>query len=303
MSYEKSRHTWMERIQEFKEYMEENGKPSSLTKEGMRWYNWMNNQKIHYHKEKYHLKHEENRKIWEELCKDYNLKITYKEEKIVQPKKKKDFQTILETVTNTLRERNGILPTLTSKDKYIYNWIRTQKKYYHNSSYIFEKEENRKLWENFCKEFKIELLKKKRNDFQSSCNDFRNFMKDRNGVLPQPKEKKWYNWLMVQKHKYRNDKYKKEKDLNEWEKLRNEFNINENQERMIRKSISYKDKCNQYRDFLLKKNISFPNRKSEDEEEKYWYGWVTNQRYNYENRKFRLEKDIYRQEWENLMKN
>ena len=55
-------------------------------------------------------------------------------------------------------------------------------------------------------------------------------------------------------------------------------------------------------EFLLKKNISSPDRKSEDKEEKYWYGWVTNQRYNYENRKYRLDKDIYRFEWEKLMK-
>ena len=302
MSYEKSRHTWIKRVHDFKEYIKDNGKPSSLTKEGMKWYNWMNNQKIHYHKGKFHLKHEENRKIWEDLCKDYNIKITYKEEKIVQPKKKKDFQTNLEKISNNLRERNGNLHNLKFDDKYTYNWIRTQKKYYHNSSYVFQIEENRKLWERFCFEFKFELLKKKRNDFQSSCNDFRSFMKDRDGLLPQPEDKKWYNWLMVQKHKYRNKKYKKEDDLLQWKTLMNEFNINENRVTKINKSSSYKDKCNQYREFLLKKNISSPDRKSEDKEEKYWYGWVTNQRYNYENRKYRLDKDIYRFEWEKLMK-
>ena len=49
---------------DFKEYLNEYKKPSSLTKEGMKWYNWMNNQKIHYHKEKYHLKHEEHHLVF-----------------------------------------------------------------------------------------------------------------------------------------------------------------------------------------------------------------------------------------------
>lgn len=301
MSYEKSKVSWIKRVQDFKEYLKEYKKPSSLTKEGMKWYNWMNNQKIHYHKEKYHLKHEENRKIWEDLCREYNLKISYKEEKIVQPKKKKDFKIILEEITNTLREKNGVLPNSKSEDKYIYNWIRTQKKNYQNSIFSLEKEENRILWENFCREFNIELSKKKRKDFISNCNDFRSFMKNRNEILPQPNEKKWYNWIMVQKHKFRTQKFKKEEDKKEWEKIMKEFKIEE--DRKILNTVSYKEKCSQYRSFLLKKKITSPNRKSEDEEEKYWYGWVTNQRYNYENHKYRLDKDIYRQEWENLMNN
>ena len=115
-------------------------------------------------------------------------------------------------------------------------------------------------------------------------------MKNRNEILPQPKEKKWYNWIMVQKHKFRNHKFKKEEDKKEWEKIIKEFKIEE--DRKILNTVSYKEKCNQYRDFLLRKNIPFPNRKSEDEEEKYWYGWVTNQRYNYENRKYRTIEEL-----------
>ena len=165
MSYEKSRVSWIKRVQDFKEYLNEYKHPSSLTKEGMKWYNWMNNQKIHYHKEKYHLKHEENRRIWEDLCKEYNLKTSYKEEKIVPPKKKKDFKIIVEEITNILREKNGVLPNSKSEDKYMYNWIRTQKKNYQNSTFSLEKEENRRLWENFCQEFNIEVSKKKETIF------------------------------------------------------------------------------------------------------------------------------------------
>ena len=128
MSYEKSKNSWIEKVQKFREYLDEYKKPKSNTKEGLKWYNWMNNQKIHYHKKKFHLKHEENQKIWDTLCKEYNLNNSYKKEKIIQIKKKKNFMELLNNIILSLKEKDGILPNSKSEDKYLYNWIRTQKK-------------------------------------------------------------------------------------------------------------------------------------------------------------------------------
>ena len=302
MSYEKSKSNWFNKIEEFKDFLKRNNKPTSLTKEGRKWYNWMNNQKIHYHKNKYNLKHEENRKIWEDLCESFHLNNKYKVEKNIKPKKKKkDFETILNSVTKIIEENNNIIPTSKSNNKYVYNWLRTQKKNYHNLSYVFMKEENRKLWENFCLKFNIKTTKIERKSFLSSCLEFQKFMENRNGELPKCDEKKWYNWLMLQKNKYRNNNFKKENELFQWKEIMSMYNIPDVPFKKNQSFNTYEEKCNLYRDFLKKKNITFPNRKTIDEEEKYWYGWVTNQRYNYENRKFRLDKDIYRKEWEKLL--
>ena len=62
--------SWNQKVDKFEDYLKNEGIPK-LSKD-KKWYIWMIHQRIYYHRNEYHLKHDDNRKRWEDLCKKYN---------------------------------------------------------------------------------------------------------------------------------------------------------------------------------------------------------------------------------------
>ena len=150
--------SWNHKVNEFEDFLKKEGVPK-LSKD-KKWYIWMIHQRIYYHRHEYHLKHDENRKRWEDLCKKYNISNELKQnsKKVNEYIKKKDFKNLLEKCKDFILFRNGSLPKVNKEDKiqtYWYNWIKSQKRNYKKKEFSLKEEENRKLWEDFSNEFSI----------------------------------------------------------------------------------------------------------------------------------------------------
>ena len=150
--------SWNHKVDEFEDYLKKEGIPK-ISKD-KKWYIWMIHQRIYYHRNEFHLKHDENRKRWEELCKEYNISNQLKQhsKKKNEYIKKKEFKDLLEKCREFILFRHGILPKLNQDDKtqtYWYNWIKSQKRNYKKNEFSLKEEKNRKLWEDFSKEFSI----------------------------------------------------------------------------------------------------------------------------------------------------
>lgn len=150
--------SWNHKVDEFEDYLKKEGIPK-ISKD-KKWYIWMIHQRIYYHRNEFHLKHDENRKRWEELCKEYNISNQLKQhsKKKNEYIKKKEFKDLLEKCREFILFRHGILPKLNQDDKtqtYWYNWIKSQKRNYKKNEFSLKEEENRKLWEDFSNEFSI----------------------------------------------------------------------------------------------------------------------------------------------------
>ena len=150
--------SWNHKVDEFEDYLKKEGIPK-ISKD-KKWYIWMIHQRIYYHRNEFHLKHDENRKRWEELCKEYNISNQLKQhsKKKNEYIKKKEFKDLLEKCREFILFRHGSLPKVNKEDKtqtYWYNWIKSQKRNYKKNEFSLKEEENRKLWEDFSNEFSI----------------------------------------------------------------------------------------------------------------------------------------------------
>lgn len=150
--------SWNKKVDEFEEYLKEEGIPK-ISKD-KKWYIWMIHQRIYFHRNEFHLKHEENRKRWEEVCKKYDISNELKQntKKNTEYQKKKDFKDLLKKCKEYILFCNCNLPKINKKNKtetYWYNWIKSQKRNYKKNEFCLQNEENRKLWEDLCKEFSI----------------------------------------------------------------------------------------------------------------------------------------------------
>lgn len=150
--------SWNQKVDEFENYLKKEGIPK-ISKD-KKWYIWMIHQRIYYHRNEYHLKQNENRKRWEEICKKYNISNELKQnsKKVNEYIKKKDFKDLLKKCKDFILFRHGSLPKMNKEDKiqtYWYNWIKSQKRNYKKKEFSLKEEENRKLWEDFSNEFSI----------------------------------------------------------------------------------------------------------------------------------------------------
>ena len=271
--------TWNEKLIKLENYIIENEKLPSTTdkdKNIKKIGKWLLRQKEYYRYNKYIMRNQEIKKLWDNFIEKYKEYFKSDIEK---------WKENLNKIKNYIIE-NGKLPSQHNKDKNIRSlalWVKTyQKPIYKNNKGIMKNKEIRKQWNEFNEKYSY-LFKSDIEKWKENLNKLENYIIENEKLPLQPEKDKnikyLYYWLSFQKMYYKINEgiMKNEEIRKQWEEFIKKYN------KYFKSDIEkWKENLNKLEEYIIE-NKKIPSTIDKDKNIKILGHWIANQKTHYKN--------------------
>jgi superfamily II DNA or RNA helicase len=290
--------SWKERLNQLKEYIDENKKlPSIHNKDKDKNIKslgyWLSDQKKNYKNNEYNMKIEKIKNKWKEFNEEYKEYLLSNEEL---------WYNILENIKKYIDE-NKKLPSTIDKNKNIKSlgvWLSNQKTNYKKNEKLLKNEDIRKQFEEFIEEYKEYLLSDEE-IWYLKLEKIKNYINEnKKSPLSYDKNKNLKylgSWLCHQKDNYKNNKgnMKIEKIKNKWK----EFNEEYKEYLLSNEELWYNilENIKKYID----ENKKLPSTIDKNKNIKSLGVWLSNQKKNYKNNEQIIKNEDIKKQFEEFL--
>ena len=293
-------YSWEEKLEMVEDYIKENGRlPSdkSKNKKDKQFAQWISNQKKNYKENKYNMKDENIKNIWELFVKKHIKLFRRNDEKWLDN---------LQKLEKYIQEEKMLPSTHSKKEciKQLAAWVRFQIYNYEKKEQIMKDDKIRNLWEKLVDEYQ-EVFNKKSNeekwlDKLNTVNEYIKYNKKLPSSTDINKEIQELGiWIIGQKQNYKNKKYiMKENNIRVlWEDFieKNKILFMTNEEYWI-------DILEEVKSYITKYNY-LPSPSSKETKIKLLARWIYTQRKNYKNQNDIMKNNDIKKIWEEFVKN
>ena len=268
---------WFENLEEMKKFIDENNRlPNRSIIEEKKLGLWLNTQKTNYRKKRYNMKNEEKYNLWSNFLEEYKEYFTTKDEIWFEK-----FEELKNFVVKNKRTPSHKI----KEEKWLFNWISSNKNNYKKCKKCMKNEEIYSLWTKFIEEYK-EYFTTKDEIWLEKFEELKKFMDD-NGRTPRYKcteEKNIGKWLSTNQQTYNNNKMTKDR-YNLWVEFLEKY-----KEYLKKKDKIWLDKFEELKLFI-NNNKKRPTNKSKNQKEKNIGEFLSTNQQTYKNNK--MTKDRY----------